>query len=254
LIEIIGANPGGQAKPHAPQEQVPAPAVNEAGPSAVVTTLGQAVLSAPRASEVEAALKQAVEQPSTALVETGARGVSPQARLALPRAGKYLRIPLFWIFFAVCLELALSLSFSKRRQRSVGLAPTKALKTKPASAAGAAARHAGWLASAQGALRRGPRRRGLPWGKPPRSTPCWSGHHAGEAVDAAAAPSLPVLLPAPASIPAGAIADLPAGPPVATDVKMLRRPHPWSSPTSPFSAMRRGRPSLPRSVIEGLPP
>jgi hypothetical protein len=35
------------------------------------------------------------------------------------------------------------------------MAPTKALKTKPASAAGAAARHTGWLASAQGTLQRG---------------------------------------------------------------------------------------------------
>jgi hypothetical protein len=55
----------------------------------------------------------------------------------------------------MCLELALSLSFSKRRQGPAGLAPTKALKMGPASAAGDAARHAGWLASAQGALQRG---------------------------------------------------------------------------------------------------
>jgi hypothetical protein len=56
-------------------------------------------------------------------------------------------------FFSVCLDLALS--FSKRRQGSTGLAPRKALKTRLASAAGAAARHAGWLASAQSALERG---------------------------------------------------------------------------------------------------
>jgi hypothetical protein len=66
LAEIIGATPGGQAKPHAPQEQVPASAVQEAGPSAVMTTPGQAVLSAPQASEVEAASKPAAEQPSAA--------------------------------------------------------------------------------------------------------------------------------------------------------------------------------------------
>jgi hypothetical protein len=47
------------------------------------------------------------------------------------------------------------LLFGKRRQGSAGLAPSKALKKGSASAAGVAARHAGWLASAQGALRRG---------------------------------------------------------------------------------------------------
>jgi hypothetical protein len=42
----------------------------------------------------------------------------------------------------------------------------------------------------------------------------------GEAVDAVAALSPPVMLLAPASIPAGAIADSPAEPPVASDVGM----------------------------------
>jgi hypothetical protein len=42
----------------------------------------------------------------------------------------------------------------------------------------------------------------------------------GEAVDAAVAPSPPVLLPAPTSIPTGAVADSPTKPPVATDVGM----------------------------------
>jgi hypothetical protein len=48
----------------------------------------------------------------------------------------------------------------------------------------------------------------------------------GEAVDAAVAPSPPVLSPAPASIPAGAVADLPAEPPVAADVGMAEAPPP----------------------------
>jgi hypothetical protein len=48
----------------------------------------------------------------------------------------------------------------------------------------------------------------------------------GEAVDAAAAPSPPVLLPAPASIPVGAVADLPAEPPVTVDVEMAEVPPP----------------------------
>jgi hypothetical protein len=53
LAEIIGVTSGGQAEPHAPQEQVPAPAIQEAGPSAVVPTPGRAAPSAPRAFEVE---------------------------------------------------------------------------------------------------------------------------------------------------------------------------------------------------------
>jgi hypothetical protein len=48
----------------------------------------------------------------------------------------------------------------------------------------------------------------------------------GEAVDATVAPSLLVLLPAPASIPAGAVADSPAEPPVAVDVGMAEAPPP----------------------------
>jgi hypothetical protein len=87
LVEIIGVTPGGQAEPLAPQEQVPVPIVQEAGPSAIVTTPGQAAPSAPWASEAKMAPKPAAGQPSAALAETGARWVSPQARLALPRSG-----------------------------------------------------------------------------------------------------------------------------------------------------------------------
>jgi hypothetical protein len=63
------------------------PTIREAGPSDVVTPPGQATPSAPRASEAEAASKPAAGQPPAAPAETGARGVSPQARLALPRSG-----------------------------------------------------------------------------------------------------------------------------------------------------------------------
>ena len=87
MAEIIGVTLGGQAEPHVPQEQVPVLAVREVGPPAVVTSPGQAAPSAPRASEVEAASKPAARQPSAAPAENGARGVSPQARLALPRSG-----------------------------------------------------------------------------------------------------------------------------------------------------------------------
>jgi hypothetical protein len=87
LVEIIGLIPGGQAEPHAPQEQVPVPAVREVGPSAVVTLPGQAAPSEPRASKAEAALKPAAGQPSSASAKTGVREVCSQARLALPRSG-----------------------------------------------------------------------------------------------------------------------------------------------------------------------
>jgi hypothetical protein len=46
----------------------------------------------------------------------------------------------------------------------------------------------------------------------------------GETADAVVAPSPPDLLPAPASAPDGAIADSPAGPPVAPDVGMVEVP------------------------------
>jgi hypothetical protein len=87
LAEIIGVTPGGQAEPHVLQEQVPVPAVREVGPPVVVTSPGQAAPSAPRASEAEAVSKLAAGQPLAAPAETVARGVSPQARLALPRSG-----------------------------------------------------------------------------------------------------------------------------------------------------------------------
>jgi hypothetical protein len=149
----------------------------------------------------------------------------------------------------------LSLSFSKRRQGSTGLAPTKALKTGTASAAGAAARHAGWLASAQGALRRGAQAARVAMGQASQADPpVGAAIVPGEVADAAVAPSPPVMLPAPASTPAGAVTDSPVELPVAADVEWLRRRRPWSSSTFPFSAMRRGRPSLPRLVIGGLPP
>jgi hypothetical protein len=87
LAETIVVTPGGQADPPAPQEQVPALAAPEAGPLAVVTTPGQDAPSVPRASEAETVLKPAAGQPLAAPAGIGARGASPQARLALPRSG-----------------------------------------------------------------------------------------------------------------------------------------------------------------------
>jgi hypothetical protein len=76
----------------------------------------------------------------------------------------------------------------------------------------------------------------------------------GEAVDAAAAPSPPVLLSAPASIPAGAVADSPSEPPVTTDVEMVEVPPPLVIPDLPIFYHEEGRPLLPRSVSAGLSP
>jgi hypothetical protein len=56
----------------------------------------------------------------------------------------------------------------------------------------------------------------------------------GEAVDAAAAPSPPVLLPAPASIPVGAVTDSPAESPVTADAKMAEAPLPSVIPDLPI--------------------
>jgi hypothetical protein len=86
LAEETGATLGSQADLPVLQEQVPMPAVQEVGPLAV-TTPGQTAPSAPRASEAEVAPKLASGQPSAVPEETGARGASSQARLALVRSG-----------------------------------------------------------------------------------------------------------------------------------------------------------------------
>jgi hypothetical protein len=86
LAEIIGVTPGSQADPPVPQEQATVPAVQEVVPPAVVSTPGRAAPLAPRAPEAEAAPKLATGQSSAAPAETGSRGASPQARLALPRS------------------------------------------------------------------------------------------------------------------------------------------------------------------------
>jgi hypothetical protein len=56
----------------------------------------------------------------------------------------------------------------------------------------------------------------------------------GEAVATAVAPSPPVLLPAPASIPIGAVADSSAEPPVTADVEMAEAPAPSVIPDLPI--------------------
>jgi hypothetical protein len=129
------------------------------------------------------------------------------------------------VFFFACLDLVVSLSFSKRRQGSTGLAPRKALKTGLASAAGAAAHHAGWLASTQSALERGAQAARLAMGQASQVDPSVGvAIVPEETADAAMAPSPPDLLLAPASTPAGAVADSLAEPPVASDVGMVEVP------------------------------
>jgi hypothetical protein len=108
-----------------------------------------------------------------------------------------------------------------------GLAPRKALKTGLASAAGAAACHAGWLASTQGALERGGGAQAarVAMGQASQTDPSvGAAIMPGEAADAAAASSLADLLPVPASTPAGAVADSSTEPSVAADVEMAEAP------------------------------
>jgi hypothetical protein len=115
-----------------------------------------------------------------------------------------------------------------------GLAPTKALKMGSASAAGAAARHASWLASAQGALQRGAQAARVAMGKASQADPpVGAAIMPGEAADVAAALSPPDLLSAPASTLAGAVVDSPTEPPVAADVGMVEASPPVVVPDLP---------------------
>jgi hypothetical protein len=125
----------------------------------------------------------------------------------------------------VCPEPSLPFPFSKRRQGSVGLAPRKALKTVSASAASAAARHAGWLASAQDALERGAQAARVALGQASQVDPSIGAAIVlGEAAGVAVAPSPPVVLPAPAPASAEAVVVLPVEPPVAADAGMVEVP------------------------------
>jgi hypothetical protein len=83
LAEIIEVTSGGQVEPHAPQEQVPVPAVREVDLPAVVT---------PRRKRRRSRLR---DNPWRRLQIPGPKG-SPRRRDWLcPRVGKYLRVPLF---------------------------------------------------------------------------------------------------------------------------------------------------------------
>jgi hypothetical protein len=76
LAEVVEVTSGSQADPPVPQEQAPAPAVQEVDPRAVMTTPGQAVPSAPRAPEARTAPHPTAGQSSAAPAGTEARGAS----------------------------------------------------------------------------------------------------------------------------------------------------------------------------------
>jgi hypothetical protein len=97
---------------------------------------------------------------------------------------------------------------SKRRHGSTGLAPRKALKTAPASTAGAAPGLAGRLASTQGAPKQGAQAAQVAVGRVPEADPSVEAAVVPrEAAGAAAASSPPGGLPvlAPASVEAVAV-------------------------------------------------
>jgi hypothetical protein len=132
--------------------------------------------------------------------------------------------------FIVCLELSVSL-----------FQQATALKTKPASVAGAAAHHASWLASTQGALQRGAQEARVAMGQASQADPpVGAAIMPGEAADAATAPSPPDLSSAPASTPAGAVADSPVEPPIAAYVGMVEAPPPVVIPDLPVLVHEEG--------------
>jgi hypothetical protein len=95
----------------------------------------------------------------------------------------------------------------------------------PASAASAAPRHVGWLASAQDDLKRGAQAARVAMGQAPQADPSVRAAIVpGEAAGVATALSPPDVLPAPAPAPAKVVAILPVEPPVASDAGMAKVP------------------------------
>jgi hypothetical protein len=116
------------------------------------------------------------------------------------------------------------------------MAPRKALKTVPASAASAAPGHAGRLASTQDAPKRGAQAARVAVGRAPQADPSVEAAVASrETASAAAALSPPDVLPAPTPASAEAVVVLPVEPPVTADAETAE--HHYS-----------------RSVIGSLPP
>jgi hypothetical protein len=125
----------------------------------------------------------------------------------------------------VCPDLSLSFLPSKRRHGSTGLAPRKALKTAPASAAGAAPGLASRLASTQGALEQGAQATQVAVGRAPEADPFIEAAVVPrETAGAATASSPPDVLPALAPASAEAVAVLAVEPHVAADAEMAEAP------------------------------
>jgi hypothetical protein len=94
-----------------------------------------------------------------------------------------------------------------------------------ATAASAAACHAGWLASAQDALERGAQAARVALRQASQVDPSIGAAIVpGEAAGVAVAPSPPIVLPAPTPASAEAVAVLPVEPPVAADAGMTEVP------------------------------
>jgi hypothetical protein len=125
----------------------------------------------------------------------------------------------------VCHDLALPFLSSKRRHGSTGLAPRKALKTVPASAAGAVPGLAGWLASTQGAPKQGAQAAQVVVGRAPEADPSVEAAVVPRETAGAAAASSPLdVLPALAPASAEAVVVLAVEPPVAADAEMAEAP------------------------------
>jgi hypothetical protein len=121
----------------------------------------------------------------------------------------------------VCPDPALPFLPSKRRHGSTGLAPRKALKTAPASAASAAPGLAGQLAFLQDAPKRGAQATQVAVGRAPEADSSVEAVVVPrETVGATAAPSPPDTLPALAPTSAEAVVVLAVEPPVAADAEM----------------------------------
>jgi hypothetical protein len=99
LAEVVEVTLGSQTDPPVPQEQSPVPAAQEVGPPAIVTTPGRAAPLAPRAPEAEVAPESAAGQSSA--TPAGTEGPPRRPDWPWSGAGKYLRIPLFWLFLRV---------------------------------------------------------------------------------------------------------------------------------------------------------
>jgi hypothetical protein len=131
----------------------------------------------------------------------------------------------------------------------------------PASAAGAAARHAGWLVSAQDALERGVQAARAAMGQASQADPSVEAVAVpGEAADMAVAPSPPDVSSVPASTSPAVVADSPAEPSTAPDIEMVgASPHavvldlPVPGPEERANAVAEVGDRKPATLAEGKP-